>query len=99
MGVTLKNVQGLIRVLSKDIVKTAIDNLPDNTIVGEVPQGIQDGINDTFTLNHPPSIGTEAVMVNGLRGKINNDYTLSGNILTFLIPPLLDDIILVDYNF
>jgi hypothetical protein len=56
--------------------------------------GTQDGSNAEFTLSAVPS-GTNLVMVrNGNVLKINVDYLLSGNTVTFAIAPEAADILL-----
>jgi len=56
-----------------------------NTVTREIPSGIINGINDTFTLANTPITGTEHVYVNGIlqdEGS-GNDYTISGNTIIF----------------
>ena len=68
-------------------------------VVGELPSGSINGINDTFTLAQSPVSDTERVIINGVdleRGG-SNDYTISGNTITFNSPPESGDKIIVDY--
>jgi hypothetical protein len=50
----------------------------------EIPGGIVDGTNNTFTLANPPSGTSLALFRNGLYMLNNFDYTLSGQTITFL---------------
>lgn len=72
-----------------------------NVVVGEVPSGTVNGINPTFTLASTPLANTLALYVNGVRQKVGagNDYTLSGNVVTFIAGaiPQTDEPILADY--
>lgn len=54
----------------------------NSTVYNEVPGGTINGINDTFTLTVSPT--TLILFTNGQEQKINVDYTLSGNTITFL---------------
>jgi hypothetical protein len=50
----------------------------------EIPGGIVDGTNNTFTLANPPSGTSLALFRNGLYMLNNFDYTLSGQTITFV---------------
>lgn len=52
--------------------------------------GTQNGVNVTFTLSDLPGF----IFRNGLLQKNPDDYSISGNSLVWVIPPLSDDIIL-----
>ena len=65
----------------------------------ETPGGTINGANKAFTLNFPPSPATSLhVFVNGSRMRITEDYTLSGQTITFVTAPPKTSIILVDYR-
>lgn len=55
----------------------------------EIPTGTVDGLNAVFTLAHTPQSGTETVFMNGLAQHpgVDNDYTISGPTITFVLPP------------
>lgn len=74
----------------------------------ETPTGTQDGVNTVFTtvekFKHTSQF-KEVVFVNGLRNHIPEDYFISESggpgtgydTITFVIPPLADDVITIDY--
>ena len=68
-------------------------------VVGELPTGLINGVNSSFTLAQTPIADTERVVINGIdleRGG-SNDYTISGDTITFNTPPDSGDKIIVDY--
>jgi len=73
---------------------------PADVIVGEVPTGDIDGVNDDFTLANTPVAGTLQVYVEGVRMKLTDDYTVSGAVITFVSGaiPETGDNLLVDYR-
>ncbi len=55
----------------------------------ETPTGEINGINTVFQLSHTPISNSEHIYLNGIlqdSGE-DNDYQITGNIITFLIPP------------
>lgn len=67
-------------------------------VVREIPTGIIDGINATFTLINLPIVGSEQVFLNGLlQDSRSVDYGISGNVITFIMPPYAGDRVLVTY--
>lgn len=72
-----------------------------NYIVREVPSGTKNGSNTDFTLANTPVSGTEMVFLNGMlmNAGAGNDYTISGNTITFLTGsiPISTDTVLVTY--
>lgn len=55
----------------------------------ETPIGAIDGVNTTYTLAHSPILGSDHVYLNGvLIEDGNNDYSISGSIITFSNPLL-----------
>lgn len=67
----------------------------------EVPGGIINGTNITFTLANVPSPAASlAVFVNGILLKQNFDYTLSGNTISFQLPstPQPGDTLVASYR-
>lgn len=64
----------------------------------ETPSGTVDGANADFTLTSTPIAGSLKVYVGGSRQRETEDYTLSGNTITFIIAPETNSIILCDYR-
>lgn len=72
---------------------------PKGIVVREIPTGIIDGVNITFTLAYMPIADSEQVYLNGLLQDTRGiDYSISGSVITFLAPPLSGDRILVTYQ-
>lgn len=67
--------------------------------VREVPFGTIDGANKTFILSYSPQLGTEHLFKNGMLmfDGVDEDYTISGEVITFSEPPLEGSKILVTY--
>lgn len=68
---------------------------------GEAPTGIVDGSNTAFGLSAVPDpLGSLALYRNGMLQKIGQDYTLSGNVVTFvnLATPQPGDTMLASYR-
>jgi len=71
-----------------------------NFVFGEDLSSQADGLVTEFTIANAFDEGSVAVYMNGLRqqGGIGKDYVEGpGNIITFIIAPDVEDIILVDY--
>lgn len=67
----------------------------------EVPTGVINGVNVTFTLASTPQVGSEHVFLNGELQNPggSNDYTISGSTITFNVaPPTSTSALLVDYR-
>lgn len=65
----------------------------------ETPTGTKNGVNKTFTLNLPPSPSSSLkVYRGGARQRITEDYTLSGQTITFSVAPAAGEILLCDYR-
>ncbi len=68
-------------------------------VKNEVPSGTLNGSNTVFTLANTPAPNSESVYLNGVRQKKDsNDYTISGDTITFTDAPQSTDILLVDYS-
>lgn len=67
-------------------------------VIGEVPLGAIDGINATFTSLNTFVPSSLAVYLNGLRQRIVGDYQVAGNAITFLVSPLPNEHLLIDYQ-
>lgn len=70
-----------------------------NYIVREPPSGSINGVNTTFTLANTPVAGTEQVFLNGLLQEPggSNDYTISGDTITYNTAPETGDRLVVTY--
>lgn len=69
-----------------------------NTSSWEIPIGSIDWINTNYALAYTP-ISSPKIYVNGMRQKESIDYTLSSNIISFIVPLIPWDILLADYNY
>lgn len=68
------------------------------TIWNEVPAGLINGINATFTTAFNFQAGKLAVRLNGLQQKIVGDYqTIGTNTIQFNVSPLAGEVIEIDY--
>lgn len=70
-------------------------------ITREVPLGVIDGVNTVFTLSHAPQLGSEEVFLNGLLQNegVGNDYTISGDTITFTNAPFPGYVLLVTFHY
>lgn len=68
-------------------------------VTREMPTGLVNGANTTFTLANTPTLGTEEVFLNGILQEpgAGNDYTISGATITYLTAPLTGDKVRVNY--
>lgn len=75
------------------------DKVGGTLITREIVSGPKDGVNVTFTLAEEPTLATEQIFFNGalLNAGANADYTISGNVITFSVPPQSGDSILANY--
>lgn len=64
----------------------------------EIPAGVVDGSNDTFTLPSAPITGSLMLFQNGILLTLNVQYSLSGTTITFSIPPLTGDNLMAFYR-
>lgn len=72
----------------------------NSPIQKEVPVGLINGVNTTYTLSSAPTGSSEMVFLNGqlLQSGAGNDYTISGNVITMLYPPQVTDKIIVTFS-
>lgn len=94
---TYEWVTGLIEEESKAIVEEAKQV---SILSKEIAQGVTDGENREFTLNHAPVLGSELVFVNGLLQMegVGYDYILISNTLIFEMAPLPGTRIICSYR-
>lgn len=71
-----------------------------NFIDNETPSGVINGINTVFTLSTMPVAGSEHLYLNGLLqdSGMDYDYTITGTVIVFNIPPPVGSIILCSYR-
>jgi len=84
---------GVATVNASTVVKVV------DVVTREVPAGSVNSSNTVFTLANTPKVGTEHVYVNGLlmdEGG-SNDYTISGETVTFTFAPTTGDKIRISY--
>jgi len=77
-----------------------VDVVTNSKIVTREPaNGTIDGTNLVFTLAYPIVLGSECVYLNGILMDegTGNDYTISGQVITFEYPPEVDDKLRVNY--
>lgn len=67
-------------------------------IIGEVPTGLVNGVNVDFTLANEPIASTVRVYLNGIRQIETTNYSLVDAVITFVVAPFTDDVIMVDYK-
>jgi hypothetical protein len=67
----------------------------------EIVSGSIDGVNTTFTLAHMPISGSVNLRLNGIgqTAGAGNDYTISGDTITYSIAPSSPDTITADYRY
>lgn len=74
-----------------------IDLTKQINIDKEVPQGLVDGTNKIFTINNIPILNSEHLFLNGLL-QDNDDYSISGNTITFVEAPYISSKIKCSYR-
>lgn len=79
---------------------TGMLDLVTDIIIRETPAGLVNGVNTIFTLANTPLANSEEVYLNGILQEpgADNDYTISGNTITYLSPPLTGDRLRVSYR-
>lgn len=69
-----------------------------SNFVQETPTGTVDGVNTDFVLSSTPANNNVVkVFLNGLRQRLTDDYTISGDTITFGSAPTTGEIVYVDY--
>jgi phage-related tail fiber protein len=73
--------------------------IASNRVTREIPAGVKNGTNVTFSLANTPTAGTEELFLNGIlqESGSGNDYTISGGTITMAVAPASDDKIVVSY--
>lgn len=71
-----------------------------SAVDSEIPAGVIDGANPTFTLASTPVTGSVHLYLNGLRQRPTTDYTMAGNIITYDVAakPKAGDNHVADYH-
>jgi len=67
-----------------------ISQIGNSNVNKEIPAGLINGVNKKFLLKYTPSKNSEHLYLNGLLqdSDEDTDYTISGNIITFIDPPM-----------
>ena len=77
---------------NKDIwsAEKIISQIGNSNVNKEIPNGAIDGVNKTFVLTYEPLKNSEHLYLNGLLQDSDDDtdYTISGNRITFIDPPM-----------
>lgn len=95
----------------KEMIQLAVKNLskPSKNLGGisrgggasmifnEIPTGLINGSNTTYTLANVPKSGSVAVYLTGVRQRPTTDFTISGRTLTMIPAPGVNDNLYVDY--
>ena len=69
----------------------------EEKVVNEIPTGVLNGVNSTFTTQFGVKPDSEEVYVNGNRQKKPDDYNISGQIINLTFSPQSTESILIDY--
>lgn len=81
------------------LLTTIASGLASGSWVKEIPSGAINGVNTVFTLQNIPIVGSDMVFLSGqLQAGGGIDYTLSGNTITFNIPPNIGEQLFVFYQ-
>jgi len=88
-----------IEVVSDQVKVTSNVLQKPSIIVREVPSGTVNGSNCVFTLSQAPTSGKEMIFKRGMlmNAGSGNDYTISGNTITFTSAPKTGDVLLAVY--
>lgn len=70
-----------------------------NFVDEEVPYGIIDSVNNIFTTQFMPKTGSLQVFLNGIRLKNTNDFTYTGDVITMINIPYLNDKLIINYRY
>ena len=96
---TYNAVGGDLTMSSSAAFTIADSYVTDTWVYREVPSGLVNGSNASYTLAATPLSGTECVHLNGILQNVggSNDYTISTNSITFNSAPETGDVLLVNY--
>ena len=80
---------------------TDITNKPTQTQFAdkEVPSGLINSINTSYTLANTPTTGSDHVFLNGILQDDSSDYGITGAVITFTIAPKTGDKLVVTYRY
>ncbi len=90
-GLASTDVQAALNELDGEKLSVA------SIVTRETPTGAVDGMNAAFVLAHTPITGTECVFKQKLLQTAVTDYTIAGATITFVTPPSISDVIVVNY--
>ena len=88
-------------VPTQQSVKAYADSLVVSFADEEVPSGLINGSNTTYTLANTPVSGSVKLFLNGVRlyAGAGNDYTISGTTITMASAPDTGSTLLADYRY
>lgn len=69
-----------------------------NIVTDETPSGTIDGMNVTFYLANTPVAGTLSLYLNGVLQDVPDEYSITGNEITFVIAPVPESSLVADYE-
>lgn len=72
-------------------VNNIINNINNGQWKEEMPAGVVDGINTTYTLSHTPIYGSLTLFLNIVQREVIN-FTITGNIIVFTVAPKPRDV-------
>lgn len=75
------------------LVSTRTRFVDDENLVGTL-----NGVNSVFTISKTPISGSVKIFRGGSRQRVGEDYTISNRTITFIIPPVVGEILLADFR-
>lgn len=95
--ITGKNINMLTAPITGDILKADyLTTANANYITNSPFSGAINGTNVTYTVSNP--ILNSQLYLNGIRQKLNSDYTVLGSTITMNYIPVTNDILIIDYK-
>ena len=88
------------KLTTRGAIATYVSNNTQDTVDGEIPTGLVNSSNVTYTLANTPSPATSLkVYLNGVRQRLTTDYTLATATITMDEAPTTGDNLIVDYRY
>lgn len=98
----IKDLRNLVDNLSQRISRAGGRQISGSgagaEIVAEVPSGLINGSNTTYTLSRDPRAGTVKVFFNGQRLHIGTGFTIAGRTITMDSAPATNSSLICDYE-
>lgn len=99
---TIKSQDIAAGAITLNHLASAVTSVISTPVDDEIPAGVINGVNATFTLANAPIAGSQHLYKNGIRQTpgAGNDYTIAGATITFLAGniPQTGDNLLADYR-